>query len=317
MSDDASLYLQERLDSIQQRFSGQLSFAARYLATGELIQIDGSRVYPTASVFKIPVMVEVYRQCEAGSLDLDQRVTLQSTDVVKGSGILRDIRLGAELTVADLVMLMIIVSDNTATNMLIDLVGGIEPINSTMQAMGLNDTRVNSKIDFEYIGNDNRRLAVSSPHDLLQLMEGLAAGTVVSPRSAEAMLDVLGHQHYLNQFPRFVRYNPYGPELGEPQAVWIGCKTGALPGMRADAGLIKLPDGTSIAFAIMNEGSADTGFGSENESEIANGLVGWSLLQYWWPRETAGEPPLFDSPHFEAFGIRRAEVPKPTEANNR
>ncbi|MCA9858841.1 MAG: serine hydrolase [Thermomicrobiales bacterium] len=307
MSDNASLYLQERLNSIQHRFSGQLSFAAHNLATGESIQFDDSRIYPTASVFKMPVMVEVYRQYEAGLLDLSQRVTLQSGDIVKGSGILRDIRAGAELTLADLVMLMIIVSDNTATNMLIDLVGGIERINATIDALGMSDTRINSRIDFDFIGDDGRRLAVSSPRDLARLMQLLARGEVVSQQSSDAMLGILGRQHYLNQFPRYVQYNSYGPELGEPQDVWIGCKTGALPGLRADAGLITLPGDLSIAFAVMNEGSADTGFGFENESEVVNGLIGWSLIQYWWPKDIAGDPPLIGSPYFDQFGLSHHE----------
>jgi len=292
-----SSHLDHQLSALQRRFSGTLAVAAKNLSTGEEILRDPNRVFPTASVFKIPVMIEVFRQVGEGALALDERIGLRLEDVVRGSGVLRDMRPGLAPTIDDLVTLMIIVSDNTATNMLIDRVGGIEAINRTMRAYGLDATTVHNRIDFELIGDDNHRLAVASPRDLMRIGELLVRGELISAGASAAMLDILGRQQYLNQVPRYFDYNPYGPELGVSQPLWIGCKTGALPGMRADAGVIRIPGDVAIAYAVMNEGSQDTGFTNENESDVVNGAVGRLLLEHWWPADTDGPLPVWESPY--------------------
>ena len=104
---------------------------------------------PTASVFKLPVLVEVFRQAVAGVLDLDERVTLRAEDVVMGSGILRDFGPGLQPSLRDLAMMMIIVSDNGATNLLLDRVGGPQRVNATMRALGLDSILIRRRIAFD------------------------------------------------------------------------------------------------------------------------------------------------------------------------
>lgn len=293
--------LEQHLTALEQRFSGQLALAAKNLSTGEEILRDPDRTFPTASVFKIPVMIEVFRQVADGSCALEERIPLRAEDVVRGSGVLRDLRAGLEPTIEDLVTLMIIVSDNTATNMLIDRVGGVDAINRTMRELGFPATTVHNRIDFDLIGDDGRRLAVASPRDLARMGELLARGQLITPDASAAMLAILGRQHYLNQVPRYYAYNPYGPELGVPQTIWIGCKTGALPGMRADAGVVRLPGDVTFVYAVMNEGSRDTGFTNENESEIVNGAVGRLLLEHWWPADSESPMPVVESPYVSSL----------------
>jgi beta-lactamase class A len=110
----------DRLERLRQRFSGRIGIAARNLATGEEFLIDHERAFPTASSIKVPILYELFRQAESGAFSLDDRVELTQGDIVEGSGVLRDLRPGLQPTVHDIAMLMIIVSDNTATNMAID-----------------------------------------------------------------------------------------------------------------------------------------------------------------------------------------------------
>jgi beta-lactamase class A len=303
MPGDRSEQLQRRIAAIQSWFSGDLSLAAKNLTTGEEVFVAADQLHPTASVFKIPVMIEVFRQAEAGNFSLEDRIEFQADDVVRGSGVLRDLMPGLKPTIHDLIVLMIIVSDNTATNMLIDLVGGVESINQTLLAHELQATKVHRKIDFSTLEKDNRAVAEATPMELLRLIEGLAKGRIVSPQASTRMLTILGRQHYLNQVPRFFKHNPYGPELNEPQPLWIGSKTGSLPGMRADAGLILLPSEIEVAYCVMNANSKDTGFTHDNESEVANGLAGYILLAHWWPEDSDIPLPVASSPHIDAvFG---------------
>src|SRR4051794_18740859 len=198
-----------RLAAIRDRFSGVLGIAAKNLTTGEEVLVEPDRTFPTASAFKIPVLAELYRQVEEGRIRLDDRIPVRASDIVKGSGVLRALQPGLAATAHDLATLMIIVSDNTATNMLIDLVGGVEPINAFMRSLGLTSVVVHNRIDFEVIGDDNRRLAEAAPRDLMRLCGLMARGELVSAEASRGMLAIMRQQHYLSQFPRYLNYNPY------------------------------------------------------------------------------------------------------------
>jgi beta-lactamase class A len=119
------------LDAIVDQAGGEVALAAMNLTTGEEVGRNAERSMPTASVFKLPLLVEVFRQAEEGTLDLDERVTLDAEDFVMGSGILRDFGPGLQPTLRDLAMMMVIVSDNSATNLLLDRVGGPQQVNAT------------------------------------------------------------------------------------------------------------------------------------------------------------------------------------------
>jgi beta-lactamase class A len=292
--------LENRLAAAQAHYSGQFSLAARNLRTGEEILVDPMRSYPTASTFKVPLMVEVFRQIEAGEFALEDRVALKDTDKVDGSGVLRDLQPGIAPTIHDLLMLMIIVSDNTATNMLLERVGGGDVVTATMAGMGLGSIEIRNKIDFDAIANDNRALAVASPWDLMLIQAGLAAGTVVSAGASETMLAIESRQHYLGQAPRYFGYNPYAPEYEVDPPMKVYVKTGSLKGMRADTGLLRLGNGVDIAYTVMNEGCPDPGFGSEYEGDIINGVVGWIVLNHWWPADELGPMPGGVSPYLDA-----------------
>src|SRR5829696_2050943 len=125
--------VERALDAILTQSGGELALAAMNLTTGEELARNDQRSMPTASVFKLPLLVEVFRQAEAGALDLDERVTLRAEDVVRGSGILRDFGPGLQPTLRDLAMMMVIVSDNSASNLLLDRVGGPQRANATMR----------------------------------------------------------------------------------------------------------------------------------------------------------------------------------------
>ncbi|HEX5500188.1 MAG TPA: serine hydrolase, partial [Thermomicrobiales bacterium] len=243
----------------------------------------------TASVIKLAVLVELFRQAAAATIDLDGRITMTADDRVLGSGILKELGGGLAPTARDLATAMVVLSDNTATNLLIDLVGGVEPVNATMRdRLGLPDITLHRRIDFGQIGSDVRRFGESTPRDLARLAAAIARGEAVDAASSAAMLDIMRRQQYLNQVPRYLNVNPHADALGETQSVWVGCKTGMTPGVRTDAGVIHLPGETDIAYCAMTEESADRAMTEEAEGEIANGLIGRALVAYWWP---GGAPP--------------------------
>jgi beta-lactamase class A len=268
-------------------FAGTGGVAAKNLGTGEEIRVNADATTATASTIKVPILIEVFRQIEAGTISLDDRMTVTEAAMTKGSGILRDLSLGVELSVRDVAVLMIVVSDNTATNMLIDL-AGMERINQTMTELGFGRTRLINRLDFPVVGPDARNLAVTTPGELAAIMEALANGSILSKGSREQILEIMWMQHYLDLAPRYLPYTPYAEELGdEDNGLRIANKTGGWKGMRADMALIEWP-GTRYVIGIVTEGDPDERFWAENNASKLIGRISKLIFDYWGGSVLAG-----------------------------
>ncbi len=290
--------LDRRLSVIRGRFSGDIALFAHNLATDETVELDADALMPTASVIKLAVLVELFRRIAAGEIDPARRLPLRAEDQVGGSGILREFAPGLEPTVDDLAMLMVVLSDNTATNVLIDLVGGVAAVNETIQQrLGLRDTTLHNRIDFAAIDGKVRRLAESTPRELGRLVGSIVRGDLLDRPSCDAILDIMGRQRYLDQAPRYLAVNPYAKELGVAETLRVANKTGMFPGVRADAGVFRMPGGVEVVYCIMSEHSADHSFSPEAEGEVAAGAIGRLLVEYWWPDGPLPAAIGFPSPH--------------------
>ncbi len=291
--------LERALDAIVTQ-SGEVAFAATNLATGEEIGRSAERSMPTASVFKLPLLVEVFRQAENGDLDLDQRVTMRAEDVVMGSGILRDFAPGLQPSLRDLAMMIVIVSDNSATNLLLDRVGGPTRVNTTMRELGWPSIVIHRMIVFGEITSAGS-LAEAAPRDLMRLAAALAREELVSPRASREMLAILSRQRYLEQAPRFIAYRPYASDFAIEQSIAIFNKTGMLNGLRADTGIIALGPEVKIAYSCVNDPGDDTTYRNEHPGDITNALIGRVLVEYWWPGEWNADAAVFPSPYVDAL----------------
>ena len=199
------------------------------------------------------------------------------------------------LTVEDAAKLMIAISDNTAANLILDQLGGISIVNEAMKNLGLDTIRLLSRIDFEIISHDVANLAVASSADLDSLSFMVATGTAFSQAVSAATELLLSQQQYLDQVLRYVKVMPYAEEFREVQPVVSATKTGFHPGVRSDTGIVRF-NGGGFTFAASTRGSRDRLFSSEDEGEIANGLIGRLLTEYWWPARS-GPVPVIDSPY--------------------
>lgn len=261
-------------------FAGTGGVAAKNLVTGEEIRVNADATTATASTIKVPILIELYRQVEAGTVSLDDRLAVSKETLAPGSGILRDLSLGVELSVRDLAVLMIVVSDNTATNMLIDLVG-LERVNQTMAELGFPGTRLINRLDFPKIGQDARNLAVTTPGELAGIMEALATGAILTPARCDEILGIMRMQHYRDLTPRYLPFRPYAEELGEEDnGLRIANKTGGWRGMRADMALIEWP-GTRYVIGIVTEGDPDTRFWAENNADRLIGRISRLIFEHW------------------------------------
>jgi len=251
------------------------------LETGEEIAIDADRQMETMSTIKIPLMAEALEQIKAGRFKLTDRYTLAAEDIRPGTGIIQRLDHGAVLTVKDLITLMIIVSDNTATDVLYRLVGGPPAVNRRMAALGLTSTRsVNTGADWfaalraaptaeQFYRDAKYPFGLSTAREMGSLLERMERGTLVDKASSDLMLQIMRGQLYRTRIPRYVT------------GYRIPHKTGDfLPFVGDDVGVLEA-QGKTIIVSIFTGNH----FGSGEALENAIGLVAKEVADYFSYRQ--------------------------------
>lgn len=300
MSQAEAVSIQQRIEAVGAHFSGELSVSAANLTTGETIEVNSSAVLPTASVIKVPILIALLRAVANGDADLDTRMTMTAEERTGGSGVLRLFAGGLQPTVHDVTTIMIAVSDNTATNMIIDLLGGVDVVDRAMVDLGLPGIRLFNRVDFDIINDDASNLGVASTSDLRRLNVLIAEGKAFSPFVSQTAEKIMSTQQYLDQGMRYVLLNPYAGDLGVVADITAATKTGFITGVRVDSGIVRFGPGGGFAYALANRGSSDHTFLPESEGAIANGVIGRALTEYWWPGEP-GTAPVVGSPFLDEW----------------
>jgi len=223
--------LDERIAARLSSFRGVMGVAAKNLDTGEGVFMNAAARFPSASLIKLAVMVEAQQQIAEGWLRRDTLVPLTDDVKVGGSGVLGRLHAGTELSVADLQSLMITLSDNTAANMLIALVGTAN-VDKRLAEGGFKDTRLfrptfrDGRADVSPELEREFGLGMTTPRELALLMERIAEGRVVSRAVCDEMLAVLRQQDVLTMIPR---------SLPEDEGIVVANKTGGDEEKLADA----------------------------------------------------------------------------------
>lgn len=195
----------------------------------------GAQRFQAASTVKIAIMVEIYRKIERGELALDDVYTLDRTDKTPGSGVLTHMHSGIQLTLADILYLMMSISDNTATNYLIDL-GQFADINATMADLGMENSVLARKMAGRSAENPDLE-NWAAPDDYARAVKAILDGTAASPASCEAMLATLEKQQNGRRI---------GRNVPDAEGYRWGSKTGSLEGVCNDVGFVTTPHGTMV-----------------------------------------------------------------------
>jgi len=186
------------------------------LDTGEEIAVDADRQMETMSTIKIPLMVEVLEQIKAGRFKLTDKYTFAAADSQPGTGTIQRLDPGAVMTIKDLITMMIVVSDNTATEVLYRMVGGPGAVNARLDALGLTHTRainvpslwfpaLRAATTTEQFYRDGKYpFGLSTPREMGRLLEMMERGTLVDKESSDLMLRIMRGQLYRTRIPRYV-----------------------------------------------------------------------------------------------------------------
>lgn len=253
--------LDRAIAQVAQSFSGRISLYAEHMETHEVIRFQPSLLMETASVIKLPVLAATMQQIEERHLDLAMDLVLQEEDFVEGSGVVQNLTPGLSLSLHDALMLMITVSDNTATNMVLRLVG-LDTVNAAMQAWSFPHIQIFKRIDFAVPGP----IGLARADELSALLKRLHDRTLVSPWACDVMWDILTRQQYNTLMTRDLPYALLAEESGQPAPVQIGSKSGSLEGIRNDVGIVQSPWG-DYTVALLSDGCHDLRFHIDNEAQ--------------------------------------------------
>jgi D-alanyl-D-alanine carboxypeptidase (penicillin-binding protein 5/6) len=236
---------------------GQVAVAVQHLQTGESFAVGADQVMPAASLIKLPVMVTAYHLAASGRIDLDEMLTLTEEDKVPGSGILTDhFSAGAQISLRDAIRLMIVYSDNTAMNLVVERIG-LPSTREHMAALGLPETRLNSlafrrdtSIDVER--SEEYGLGSTTAAEMLRLLELLQAGRLGDEPATQEMLAHLSECEEDQKLTRFL-----------PPQLRVAHKSGALPAVRCEAGILYCASGP-VAVCVLTAENEDQSWQPEN-----------------------------------------------------
>jgi beta-lactamase class A len=250
-------------------FAGTVSIYAKNLATGATFGLRENERVRTASTIKLPILIAAAQAVHDGKASWEEPIVFTKEEAVSGSGVLREFTPGQKFPLRDLANLMIVVSDNTCTNLLLERFTA-DYVNEVMDRYGFSQTRSNRKImgdgkslkpnpggwsKFSQQG-DNKKygIGVSTPAEMGRILEALEQGRLVSPEASRSMLDILRRQQYTDG-------------IGRHEERPVASKSGALDALRSDVGIIYGKQAKLIV-AITVDGMPRTDYSPDNVGNL-------------------------------------------------
>ena len=262
--------LAAEIEKIAGSHDGVMGVAIKDLTTGEEILINDQLIFPTGSSIKIPILIELHKQAAEGKYKLTDQRWVERQDKVGGSGVI--VNFGdhtSQLSLSDLATLMIVLSDNTATNMVLERIT-TDAVNAYLDKIGIRTTRVLRKIRGDgnqlksasgwsaagkLAENQKYGLGLSTPRDMVAILEKLERGEIVSPDASREMIAILKRCQDKSGIRR---------RFGE---IPVANKTGTLDALRSDVGIV-YSKGGRIAMAITVDGMSKIDYAPDNAGSL-------------------------------------------------
>lgn len=273
--------LGEKLKPLIDSHKGKVAVAVKHLDRGETFTHDADTVMPTASLIKTAIMVEAYAQADEKKIDLSKMVTVSKSDKVPGSGILTShFSDGATFSLRDAVRLMIVYSDNTATNLVLDAVG-MKNVNSRMSSLGFKETRINAKVYKPETRLDQERgrkygLGSTTANESIGLLEQVHRGKAASTEACKAMFD---HLKACDDKEKMTRFLPPGTVVAH--------KTGSVNDSRTDAGIIFIPDAAdkkkshAVLLCVLTNDNEDKSWVIDNAAQVLIAKIAKTVYEHY------------------------------------
>ncbi len=263
--------LKRTLDSIADAHRGVVGYSITNLETNEHLERRGDEPFSTASLIKVPILVTLFDLAEQRQLTLDDPIVLTEIDKVGGAGQLQFLRTPLTLRLWDVAWLMSTLSDNTATNLVLDRIK-IRRVWQKMEALGLPRTKVHSgsMTRIASVAPDSSAkygLGVTTANEMAQLFTLMAQGKAVSPRADSTMLDILTHNE---DDSKLMRFN-YGLRAAH--------KTGDVDQSRTDCGVLYLP--ARVVACVLTKDNVDKRYWTDSEGNAVIARIGAAIVAHW------------------------------------
>lgn len=253
---------------------GKVTLAWKHLKTGESYFFQADEVMPTASLIKMSVMCEYHARLKEGKIKPGDLVTLRQEDKVPGAGVLTDcFTAGIRFPIEDAVRLMMTLSDNTATNLVIDQLG-IKEINERMIRWGFPHTVLHAKVyrgsttSIDPILTKQYGLGSTTAREMVDLLSKLHNGEIVSPQASKEMLTLMRLCHDDSMFRRFLNENQV-----------IAHKTGATNAVRTSAGILQTETGP-VALCVLTSENVDHSWLPDNAGQVLIARIAQKVMDY-------------------------------------
>ena len=263
---DPRLTLEERIEAELKSYDGTMGLYIDDLK-GNVITRFPDEKFETASTIKVYILAALFDAIEQGKASLHDMLTCEERFWIDGSGILGSLEVGTTLSVKNVATLMIIVSDNIATNMLIDYLG-IDNINDCIQKLGCKDTKLHNVLDFAKY----HQLGTTTPRDYASMFVRIQNRTLVSPEASEQMWQILSQQHYNSMIVKSLPQFYVDPDNYDEQLFWFASKSGSMNACRNDGGIITTPYG-SYVIVMLNKDFSDKQYYPEHPATVFGSRV--------------------------------------------
>ncbi len=255
-------------------YNGQMSFYARDFK-GNVIALEEEEKFETASVIKSYILLDLFEQVERGDKSLEEELVYEEKFRVEGSGVLQSLDSGLSMSAKNFATLMIIVSDNTATNIMIDYLG-LDNINGTIQKYGFMDSQLLNPIDWEKYDD----LGITTAKDYGEFFYKLHEGQLVSEKASAEMIEILKKQHYNSMIVRnFPQYYLSGEDrvCQADLEISVASKSGSMDACRNDGGIVFTPLGDYV-IVMLHKNFHDPLYHSDHEATLYGSRVSRMVL---------------------------------------
>jgi len=248
--------VQAQIETLIKGFNGQIGIYAKNLNTNKLISLNGDTLFPTASMVKIPILIGIMDKINKGELQYHQPLIYKDSLLYAGVDLLGSFKNNEQIELSKAMMLMLTMSDNTASLWLQSLAGGGKRINELLDSMGFKNTRVNSRTPGREANRTQYGWGQTTPKEMVMLFEKIYKKELISDSASQKMLRLMGRDFWDEEAISQI-----------PSNIFIAAKSGAVDESRSETLLIMAPKNPYI-LSICTKNNKDQSWNESNEAWV-------------------------------------------------
>jgi beta-lactamase class A len=261
--------LQKQIENFIKEFNGQIGIYVKSLKTNKIISINADTIFPTASMIKIPILIGVMSKINKNELQYHQNLIYKDSLLYAGVDILGSFKNNEKIELSKVMMLMLTMSDNTASLWLQSLAGGGKRINELLDSLGLITTRVNSRTQGREANRNQFGWGQTTPKEMVMLFEKIYKREIISDSVSQRMIRLMGRDYWDEEAISQI-----------PSTVFVAAKSGAVDETRNETLLVMAPKNPYI-FSICTKNNKDKRWNESNEAWVLTRKISKILWEYF------------------------------------